>query len=79
VTKPTLAQKRASGTAASNQATATIGQSESPTSHLYEGPLSRLTVVAVLEDAAVASSSLSPHIAVMQAADAGQCHHLRVR
>jgi len=43
--------------------------------------LPRLAVVVVLlEDAAVAvaSRSLSPHVSVMQPADAGQRHHLRV-
>jgi len=47
--------------------------------HPLSEDLPRLAVVVVLEDAAVASSSLSPYVAVMQTADTGQRHHSRVR
>ena len=76
---PTAGYANTSGTATSKE-TVTAGQMVSETIQLSEG-LPRVAVVAVLEDAAVAvaSSSLAPLVSVVQAANAGQRHHLGVR
>ena len=65
--------------AATRWETVTIDQRAGQTSHAPDK--ARVVVGAVLEDASVAVGlrSLSPHVSMMQAADAGQSHHLCTR